>query len=616
MKESTVYLGDNSKILDSLPEDFFQLIYIDPPFNTGKTQTKNTVKAIRADEGTAGFKGQKYSMVSQGTNSYSDTFDDYTAFLQPKIERAWKLLAPTGTFYLHLDYREVHYAKVMMDQMFGRDKFLNEIIWAYDYGGKSKKKWPAKHDNILVYVKDPKKYYFNSKEVDREPYMAPGLVTPEKVAKGKLPTDCYSADTEVLTDIGWKFFKELIGSERLASITDRKELVYTTPTQLLSKRYKGEMIRFCSKSIDLLVTPNHSMFVRKKHGKEYGFRSAKDVAEDLSFNFLLSNFVWNAEETLLSPYKIPSCEYTRSKSAKPLPDMELGDWCEFMGIYLAEGCTIKYADRREVRLAQRKTDGRKQIEELLNRMSIPFATNSEGFIIHRKQLQEYLLVFGKAGTKYIPRELLELPREFLLRLYDGLMMGDGSRRRNSVGLLEQHAYYTTSPQLADDVQELLLKLGYRSTMAKKKQENIKWNQLYIISRKISKESTIWSTRHVFKEAYDGMVYCATVEPWHTLVVRRNGKISVSGNCWWHTIVSTNGKEKTGYPTQKPEGVLRRIITASSKPEDWVLDFFCGSGTTGAVAQQLGRNFVLIDKNPEAFKIIKKRLGEENVNYKK
>jgi site-specific DNA-methyltransferase (adenine-specific) len=107
------------------------------------------------------------------------------------LEQAWRLLADTGTLYLHLDYREVHYAKVMLDALFGRECFLNEIIWAYDYGARSTKKWPTKHDNILVYVKDPSRYYFDSATVDREPYMAPGLVTPEKAERGKLPTDVW-----------------------------------------------------------------------------------------------------------------------------------------------------------------------------------------------------------------------------------------------------------------------------------------------------------------------------------------------------------------------------------------------------------------------------------------
>jgi site-specific DNA-methyltransferase (adenine-specific) len=123
--------------------------------------------------------------------SYDDQFANYWEFLEPRIEEAFRVLSNSGTLYLHLDYREAHYAKVLLDALFGPECFLNEIIWAYDYGGKSKSRWPAKHDTILVYVKDPKNYYFNSEEVDREPYMAPGLVTPEKIERGKLPTDVW-----------------------------------------------------------------------------------------------------------------------------------------------------------------------------------------------------------------------------------------------------------------------------------------------------------------------------------------------------------------------------------------------------------------------------------------
>ena len=138
-----------------------------------------------------GFKGETYETEITGSRSYVDTFDDYLAFLEPRLKEAWRVLSETGTLYLHLDYREVHYAKVMLDGLFGRENFLNEIIWAYDYGARATKKWPSKHDTILVYVKDPKRYYFNNEAVDREPYMAPGLVTPEKAERGKLPTDVW-----------------------------------------------------------------------------------------------------------------------------------------------------------------------------------------------------------------------------------------------------------------------------------------------------------------------------------------------------------------------------------------------------------------------------------------
>jgi site-specific DNA-methyltransferase (adenine-specific) len=187
-----IFEGDNLPILKSIPSESVQLIYIDPPFNTGRTQTRGTTTTTRTDAGNrVGFKGKRYDVVRETVLSYDDEFEDFWSFLEPRLEEAWRLLNETGTLYLHLDYREAHYAKVLLDALFGRECFLNEIIWAYDYGGKSKNKWPSKHDTILVYVKDPAKYYFNSTEVDREPYMAPGLVTPEKVEKGKLPTDVW-----------------------------------------------------------------------------------------------------------------------------------------------------------------------------------------------------------------------------------------------------------------------------------------------------------------------------------------------------------------------------------------------------------------------------------------
>jgi len=184
--------GDNLEALAKLPDESFRLIYIDPPFNTGRVQSRQTMSTVRSAEGTRkGFQGRSYETVKGLLYSYDDSFADYWDFLEPRLEEAWRLLDDRGTLYLHLDFREVHYAKVVLDALFGREHFLNEIIWAYDYGARAKNKWPAKHDTILVYVKNPKTYFFDNAEVDREPYMAPGLVTPEKVALGKLPTDVW-----------------------------------------------------------------------------------------------------------------------------------------------------------------------------------------------------------------------------------------------------------------------------------------------------------------------------------------------------------------------------------------------------------------------------------------
>ena len=190
--ENTLYFGDNLPILKTIPDSSIQLVYIDPPFNTGREQQRSKVTTKRNNLGNRiGFKGERYETVKSTVLSYDDQFANYWEFLEPRLEEAFRVLNNTGTLYLHLDYREAHYAKVLLDALFGPECFLNEIIWAYDYGGKSKSRWPSKHDTILVYVKDSANYFFDSEAVDREPYMAPGLVTPEKVEKGKLPTDVW-----------------------------------------------------------------------------------------------------------------------------------------------------------------------------------------------------------------------------------------------------------------------------------------------------------------------------------------------------------------------------------------------------------------------------------------
>lgn len=191
-RRDQILLEDNLDALRGFDDATFQMIYIDPPFNTGKPQSKRTLRTVADEAGDrTGFQGRRYRTEALSSRSYEDSFDDYLAFIRPRLAHANRLLTPSGTFYLHLDYREAHYCKILMDEVFGRECFLNEIIWAYDYGARSKTRWPSKHDTILVYVKDPDAYYFDAAAVDREPYMAPGLVTAEKAARGKLPTDVW-----------------------------------------------------------------------------------------------------------------------------------------------------------------------------------------------------------------------------------------------------------------------------------------------------------------------------------------------------------------------------------------------------------------------------------------
>jgi len=187
-----IYLGDNLPILRRLQDCSVDLIYIDPPFNTGRRQARTRIRAVRSEDGDrAGFAGRRYKTVPLGTRAFPDRFDDYLAFLEPRLREARRLLAPHGSLYFHSDYREVHYCKVLLDELFGRECFLNEIIWAYDYGGRPRRRWPPKHDNILFYAKDPARHTFDAEAVERIPYMAPGLVEQQKAARGKLPTDTW-----------------------------------------------------------------------------------------------------------------------------------------------------------------------------------------------------------------------------------------------------------------------------------------------------------------------------------------------------------------------------------------------------------------------------------------
>ncbi|ALS58260.1 DNA-methyltransferase [Rathayibacter toxicus] len=189
---SAVFHAENLKVLPTLADGAFTMVYLDPPFNTGRVQTRLSTTSVRSPTGAvSGFQGRSYERIRGDLLRYDDRFEDYWSFLEPRLIEAWRLLADDGTLYLHLDYREAHYAKVLLDALFGRECFLNEIIWAYDYGAKATRRWPTKHDTILVYVKDPRGYYFDSAAVDREPYMAPGLVTPEKAERGKRPTDVW-----------------------------------------------------------------------------------------------------------------------------------------------------------------------------------------------------------------------------------------------------------------------------------------------------------------------------------------------------------------------------------------------------------------------------------------
>lgn len=184
--------GNNLKAIRQLPSESFQLIYIDPPFNTGIRQSRQIMKTVRDVNGDRiGFLGQRYTSIPGRRMGYDDSFSGYWDFLTPRLEEAWRLLSDEGSLYLHLDYREVHYAKVVLDSIFGAECFLNEIIWAYDYGARSTKKWPSKHDNILVFVKNPDAYFFNSSQVNLTDHFRPGGLDEAHISRSRAASDVW-----------------------------------------------------------------------------------------------------------------------------------------------------------------------------------------------------------------------------------------------------------------------------------------------------------------------------------------------------------------------------------------------------------------------------------------
>lgn len=236
MADLTIYLGDNLPVLQQLPSATVDLIYIDPPFNTGKVQSRTRLSTVRDENGDrTGFQGKRYRTVKLGTKEYADIFDDYLAFLEPRLVEAHRVLKSNGSLFFHIDYREVHYCKMLLDTIFGRESFQNEIIWAYDYGARSKSKWPAKHDNILWYAKNPQDYQFHLDECDRIPYMAPGLVGPEKAAKGKTPTDTWWHT--IVSPNGHE--KTGYPTQKPRGILDRIVKVHSRPSDLLLDFFAG-----------------------------------------------------------------------------------------------------------------------------------------------------------------------------------------------------------------------------------------------------------------------------------------------------------------------------------------------------------------------------------------
>jgi site-specific DNA-methyltransferase (adenine-specific) len=251
--------GECLAVLRALPAECARLVYLDPPFNTGRRQRRLRLRTVRDEQGDRrGFQGHRYRTLRLGSTSFADVYDDYLGFLEPRLRETHRILSPDGALFLHVDYREVHYCKVLLDQIFGREAFLNEIIWAYDYGARTRTRWPAKHQNLLWYVRDPGRYVFNHEATDRIPYLAPGLVGPEKAARGKTPTDVWWQT--IVSPTG----REATGypTQKPLALLERIVRVHSDPGDLLLDAFAG------SGTLGEAAARNGRDFLLIDHGEE------------------------------------------------------------------------------------------------------------------------------------------------------------------------------------------------------------------------------------------------------------------------------------------------------------------------------------------------------------
>lgn len=277
-----IHFGDNLDILATFPDASFDLIYIDPPFNTGKKQARTQLKVYRDDNGDrVGFQGRRYASVKVGEKAFADAFGDYMAFIEPRLREAYRLLKPHGSFFFHIDFREAHYCKVLLDSIFGRDSFINEIIWSYDYGARSRDRWSPKHDTILWYAKDPENYTFNHDAIDRIPYMAPGLVGEEKAAIGKTPTDVWW--NTIVSPTG----KEKTGypTQKPLKILERIILVHSNP---------GDRV------LDFFAGSGTTGEAAAKHGREFVLVDSNEQAMEV-MRHRLAGFIDGPRESDKAP---------------------------------------------------------------------------------------------------------------------------------------------------------------------------------------------------------------------------------------------------------------------------------------------------------------------------
>jgi len=380
--------------------------------------------------------------------------------------------------------------------------------------------------------------------------------------------ECFDEETELMTKNGFKFFRDITFEDEIATLNPETQfLEYHKPLAIQKYEYEGLMHKIKTRSVDLLVTPNHSVFYSTKTTKAmvkqaFAVGAFQPTIEKKWVNaikpFRLGKIkdVWDKSVLYFSRkadwvgtdigfIELSPVNYTdgrkmtnRVGSVQKIP---INDWLEFLGWYLSEGSCLKTPTNYRVNITQKDDVTQKEIAAVIERIGFHSYTLGKNVMVNSKQLFEAVVGFGKSTDKYIPKEILNLPKERLRILFLTLLKGDGTKGKNY--------YSTVSKQLAEDFLEVIIKLGYGGKIRFEKDERCSLGGIYRVS--FSKHTIHKAAKsHRSLENYKGTVYDVTV-PNHIIMVRRNGHTVWSGNCGtWE-----GGREKA------PAAMCRKIATA-------------------------------------------------------
>ena len=363
---------------------------------------------------------------------------------------------------------------------------------------------------------------------------------PQELGPSTGEMGCYDEATEVLTRRGWRFFRDLAWGDEICTLNPATHVIeYQRPEAIVSFKHHKKLISIRNRALDILVTPDHNMYVQSRQNarlRKGGFEFVK--AKDLEHRCLVKRTgIWSGEE--MESFALPSVEMGHVLGAEQVAIVKAGEltipmdrWLAFLGVWLSDGAVRQDGPSDEVAIGQKKGQPTGRIRGLLSDLPFDFKEDENGFYCHDKQLCDYLGQFGEAPEKFVPDYVKGLsPRQIGVFL-EWFSVGGGTPMRDG-----DRVFCSPSRRLVDDIQELLLKIGRVGVVeARRGKGRVRSVDHFADASSVRYEVREWARgldswidrRDTRTVDYDGTVYCAMVKN-HVMYVRRNGKPLWCGN---------------------------------------------------------------------------------------